>query len=260
MLVLLMWASAGCITTRSSGVATSTAAFPKGTGFIRHSVTVDGKPHVVWLFVPRNYKPTKSYPAIVFLHGLFESGATGERCLSAGLGPVIAKSPQDWPFITIFPQSTGTWRGDMRDRLVMRALDDAQARWSIDRNRVILAGLSFGGLGTWEIGARHPERFAALVPISGIRAADQVSRLTGVPVWAFSYSNDIWVDSSNSEYMCEQIRRRGGKARITEFAGIGHDGWGRAIHDSDLVKWMLAQKRSAPATPTAGTASLAQIE
>jgi predicted peptidase len=241
----------------------STSHFPPGTGFTRHQLDIDGRERTVWVFVPKDYDPGRRYPAILFLHGLFEAGSgSGVSAVSAGLGPVIASDPESWPFITIFPQSDGTWRGDAREKLAITSLDFARSAWSIDEDRVILAGLSFGGLGTWQIGARHANRFAALVPVSGLRATEEIDRLVAMPVWAFSMSGDIWVVSENSEEMCEAITDRGGQARLTEFAGVGHDCWDRAVAESDLVDWMLEQRRqpARPAdTPSRGQA-VANIE
>jgi len=241
-----------------NSIARSTANFPTGTGFIRQDFVIDGQSRPLWMFIPKDYDAAHRYPAIVFLHGLFEAGAGGEQCLSAGLGPVIAKDPEHWPFITIFPQSGGTWKGAHREMLVLAALDYAQSRWSIDANRVILAGLSYGGLGTWEIGAKHPDRFAALVPVSGHRAPELVERLLLLPVWAFSFSGDPWVRCESSEVMCAEIEEHGGNARLTEFAGVGHDCWDRAVGESNLVNWMLQQRRGAIARPPAGPSPVAR--
>src|SRR3954452_11644603 len=129
LLVLLgLLLQAGC---HGSGVsvARSTARFPAGTGFVKHDVVVDGTSHSVWVFIPREYHQSDRYPTILFLHGLFEAGKDDGGAISAGLGPVIAKSPQTWPFITIFPQSTGTWRGVDREQLAIAALDSVEATW-----------------------------------------------------------------------------------------------------------------------------------
>src|SRR5687768_17352354 len=85
-------------------VAQSTSHFRPGTGFVQRAIEIDGKPHPLWVFLPRNYDAAQRYPTIVFLHGLFEAGSDGTGALSAGLGPVIAQSPDEWPFIVIFPQ------------------------------------------------------------------------------------------------------------------------------------------------------------
>ncbi len=244
MLLVLLPASGGC---RGKAVSRSTSHFPAGTGFVRHELDIDGTPHPLWVFLPKNYDASKSYPTIVFLHGLFEAGADGSNALSAGLGPVIARDPDAWPFIVLFPQSSGTWRGPRRERLVMRSLDWAQQHYAVDRARVILAGLSYGGLGAWQIGARHPDRFAALVPVSGPRDLACADELVGMPVWAFHNRGDPIIDSDGSEQMCAQIAQLGGRARYTAFDRIGHDCWDRAVADTDLVEWMLRQQQRSSA-------------
>src|SRR5205823_2787848 len=232
--------------------------FPAGRGFLRQDVVVDGTSHQVWVFIPRNYQPSDRYPAILFLHGLFEAGRDDGGAISAGLGPVIAKSPEAWPFITIFPQSTGTWRGADRERLAMAALDSVEARWSVDRDRITLAGLSYGGLGVWEIGAKHPDRFSALVPVASPGAKKVIDRLVLLPVWAFNFRGDCVVSSSRSDEMCHEITAHGGTATQTKFDGIGHDCWDRAVAESDVVDWMLHQRISArpPAPANPGLADL----
>src|SRR4051812_99952 len=90
--------SGGC---QGAMVATSTNEFPHNTGFVQREITVDGAQHIVWVFIPKNYRPDNRYPAVLFLHGLFESGDGGDKdkVLGAGLGPVIAGDPETWPFI-----------------------------------------------------------------------------------------------------------------------------------------------------------------
>src|SRR5690348_1444018 len=228
-----------------ASTAQSTAAFPTGTGFVQRDVVVDGASHQVWVFIPKSYRPGDQCPTILFLHGLFEAGKDDCGAISAGLAPVIAKSPDAWPFITIFPQSTGTWRGEDRERLAMAALDSVEAHWSVDRDRVTLAGLSYGGLGVWEIGAKHPDRFSALVPVASPGTREAIDRLIVLPIWAFNFRGDWVVPSTNSEEMCEQITAHGGNARQTKFDGLGHDCWDRVVAESDIVDWMLHQRISA---------------
>lgn len=240
--VLVLFHIMGCVS--GASVQRTTQEFPKGRGFVTRTVIVDQAERKFAVFIPRDYSPAKKYPTIVFLHGLFESGHDARRCLSAGLGPVIAKDPEHWPFISIFPQTMGSWRGASNERLVMACLDDVEANYSVDQNRVILAGLSYGGRGTWEIGARHRDRFAALVPMSGDAAYDACTRLKDMPIWAFHYSGDPFIPVSDAEKMVERIQTAGGKAKLTEFAAIGHDCWTRACSETDVVNWMLQQRRA----------------
>lgn len=240
----------GC---KSQAVIRSTQHFPQGTGFVRYHFDFEGKQTPLWVFIPKNYDPQQKWPAIVFLHGLFEAGKDGDSCLSAGLGPVIAKSPDTWPFITIFPQSDGTWRGEKRRRLVLAAMDFTQANWSIDQDRVILAGLSYGAVGVWQIGAMHPDRFAALVPVASRRLTEPLERLILMPVWAFAFRDDPISSPQSSEQLCQLVSRQGGQVRLTLFNGFGHDCWDRAVSESELIDWMLRQRRSASANRSNAT-------
>jgi predicted peptidase len=235
------------LTTGCTGrlVQSSTSHFPPNTGFLPRSLTLDHKPHNFSLFIPKSYSPDTPYPAILFLHGLFESGRDGVNCLSAGLGPIIARDPDTFPFIVVFPQTRGTWLGEKKERLALACLDAAQREFNIDPDRVILAGLSFGGRGVYEIAARNPHRFAALVPVSGPANTELIAHLTATPVWAFHYKGDPFVPVRSSQQMVQRINARGGHARYTEFPSIGHDAWPRAVTQSDLLPWLLSQRRPA---------------
>jgi predicted peptidase len=109
---------------------------------------------------------------------------------------------------------------------------------------VILAGFSYGGLGVWEIGAKHPDRFAALVPVSGPSAPELADQLALTPAWAFAAHEDPIVKSDNSVQMCQAIQSHGGRAKVTQFDSNEHDCWLLAIDQSNLIDWMLAQQRN----------------
>ena len=250
MLPSLLALAGGCT---GANIVASTKYAPQETGFVQRHVVIDGFIRPVWVFVPTHYNPNQLYPAILFLHGLFEEGNGDTNVLSAGLGPVIARNPDKWPFITIFPQSTGTWRGDDRQRLALAALHEAQKQYAIDPDRVILAGLSYGGLGVWEIGAKNRERFAALVPVSGPGETELADKLAPMSIWAFASQDDPFVPATNSVQMCDAIKSHGGHAILTEFQGDAHDCWAQAIDKSDLVNWMLHQRRDSIFTAIDGS-------
>src|SRR5437764_3825192 len=118
--VLIGLVSFGCNADPTHGV---NAAAPANTGFIARSVTVDGREHQYAVFLPFAYTAEQSWPTIVFLHGLGEAGSDGRKCLTVGLAPEIGKNPSTFPFIAIFPQSSGDWTGQDRERLVLACLD-----------------------------------------------------------------------------------------------------------------------------------------
>ena len=222
------------------------ATAPPGTGFQVREVNIDGQPHKYGLFIPHRYDKTTPTPAIVFLHGLLQAGSDGEGCMKQGLGPCIAKRPTTFPAIAIFPQSGGDWTGDGREKLALAVLDDVATHFAVDRDRVVLTGLSNGGYGTWHIGADHPERFSALVPIAGQADPPSAPRLTGIPIWCFHNSGDVFINVGAARSMVAQIRAAGStQVQYTEFDAFGHGGWDQVYDDPKILDWMLAQRISA---------------
>lgn len=222
---------------------------PKGTGFMVKNVRVDDDTHNYGLFVPHDYTPTRRYPVIVFLHGVLQAGSNGTTNMGEGIGPTIAKHPEAYPFIVVFPQSSGDWTGDKRDHIAMACLDAVQRDYSTDPSRVILTGLSNGGYGVWHIGAMHPERFAALVPVAGQPDYEDVSKLTHIPIWCIHNSGDFLIFPGGSREMCKRIKEAGGNVKYTERQSFGHGDWDAIYSDKELVDWMLAQRGSGVGAP-----------
>src|SRR5262245_17024374 len=78
---MLLACGFGCA---GQSVAISTGHFPVARGFRMHEFHLDCKAHALCIFVPRDYTPARRYPAILFLHGIFEAGANYDKCLSGG--------------------------------------------------------------------------------------------------------------------------------------------------------------------------------
>jgi predicted peptidase len=216
---------------------------PQNSGFITRKIDVGGTERKYTVFVPFTYEPTKLYPTIVFLHGIGESGDDGHHCLFVGLAPYIAKHPESFPFIAIFPQSTGDWTGADRAQMVAAEMDDAEASYSIDKDRIILSGYSTGGYGTWRIGAQYADRFAGLVPMAAYADSDEVPTLAHLPIWIFHNAGDPFVFEAFSHEMYDKLKDAGANVKYTEYGSIGHDCWDRALDDRKLWEWMLMQRR-----------------
>lgn len=221
------------------------AGLPQDRGFLVRSIDENGSPRRYSVYIPRHYTPSKKWPALVFLHGIGEGGNDGTKMLGVGLAPAILERTDDFPFIAIFPQTTGDWKGEAKARRVLAVLDDVQRDYAIDPDRVILTGLSTGGYGTWAIGADHKDRFAALVPMCAYAATDRAQKLADMPIWCFHNAGDWAVGSGNSRKMIDRIRRAGGNPKYTQYSGFSHDCWTKAYRDGDLYAWMLRQRRGA---------------
>ncbi len=121
-------------------------------------------------------------------------------------------------------------------------LREVEQKYPVDPARVYLTGLSMGGFGSWNLASRHPDWFAALVPICGGGDPSHAAELAKIPTWAFHGADDKVVPPSLSQQMIEAIRAAGGKPQYTELPGVGHDSWTPAYKDPNgVLPWMFEQ-------------------
>jgi predicted peptidase len=225
---------------------------PAGAGFHTRQLTHEGKTRNYTVFVPHAYKPGSSYPVLLFLHGALESGSDGKKCVTVGVGPIVSNRAKDFPFFVVFPQSSSDWQSESDMKLALTTLDQVIKDYpGADANRVTLTGLSNGGDGTWAIGARYTERFAALVPMCSGPSYDDAPRLTKLPIWAIHNSVDPFRSSGKVGEMVDRINKAGGNAKFTKYPEMGHDCWNRAYSEGELLAWMQQQKRGAASKASA---------
>lgn len=221
---------------------------------ITKTVTLD---HL--LYLPQGYDVDRKrrWPLIVFLHGSGERGTEIERVKTNGL-PKRLDEGFDLPAIVISPQCpkdvswSDGWMVEGLDALI----DDALKRYRVDPARVTLTGLSMGGFGTWALGAAHPEKFAALVPVCGGGDPDLAYRLRTIPIWAFHGADDPVVPVQRTQEMADALRRYHGDIRVTIYPDTGHDSWIQAYDDPALYDWMLAQVKAPQVMVPLGKATL----
>jgi alkaline phosphatase D len=246
---------------------------PKASGFLFESIHVGDRDYKYAVYVPRNVE--RNGPGLLFLHGSGESGTDGSLQLAQGLGTAIAREPDEWPFVVVFPQkpsSQDEWED--HEAAVLAMLERAITEYSLDRARIGITGLSQGGHGTWEIARRHPELFAAIAPICGYpagpargwanfdaktdwtddraqTAAKSIAEaLAKKPMWIFHGDADASVPFRFSEFVDAALRARGGAPRFTKYPGVGHNAWDKAYREEKLALWFLAQMPArSPAQP-----------
>lgn len=206
------------------------------------------------LFLPQEYgqEPEKKWPLMVFLHGIAKRGDSLEELdvLKVDGPPMIVESEPDYPFIVLSPQcpSNSYWETefDKLDALV----DEIADRYAVDPKRIYLTGLSMGGFGAWHYALRHPERFAAVVPIAGghkpgsDEVPESICALQDVPIWVFHGAKDGVVSARQSQVLVEALEACPGNVRFTLYLEADHDdSWKLAYSDPKLTQWFLEQSR-----------------
>jgi predicted peptidase len=203
------------------------------------------------LFLPEGYKKssTNKWPLMLFLHGAGERGTNLDKVTVHG-PPKLVKTKKDFPFILVSPQCPDeqTWH----DEDLLALLDDVMAKHSVDTNRVYLTGLSMGGYGTWSLGTKYPERFAALAPICGggdkvpslLASKEKKAAMKSLGVWAFHGAKDPVVPVEESQRMTNAIMRAGCEdVKLTVYPEASHDSWTEAYNTRELYDWLLAHRR-----------------
>lgn len=228
----------------AGNAASSKPEADSSRGFLTKSIRTGEKDIKYVVYVPSTYDPKTPTPTIIFLNGYGECGTDGLKQIGTGLGPAVMKDVKAWPFIIIFPQKQDhhhLWIEE--DEMVMGILQTTQREYNIDKSRLYLTGLSQGGYGTWAIGAKHPELFAAIAPICGGGDESMAKKLVGMPIWAFHGEADKVVPASESKRLQSWLDAAGGSCQLTLYPGVEHNSWDKAYQEEKLGAWFLERQK-----------------
>jgi prepilin-type N-terminal cleavage/methylation domain-containing protein/prepilin-type processing-associated H-X9-DG protein len=114
----------------------------------------------------------------------------------------------------------------------------------IDRDRIVLTGVSTGGTAGWEMAIRYPDLFAAVAPLASVgTTSPDLHRIAHIPTWAFHTREDPDIPITGVRNTVGNLRLLSRKVWLTETAGYSHDCWATAFSDCHLLEWLLAQAK-----------------
>ncbi len=223
----------------------STSAALADNGFVHRTFTDDnGKTVRYVVFVPHSYDGKKVFPVILFLHGGGE-----KKPIPWGPGTSYIKDHEKtFDFITVFPhmddEKDQYWKPEgIGGKRAIRALDEVMKDYKTDPNRVYLTGFSVGGICTWELGAKTPERWAALVPVAGRSYPHWTKKVKDIPVWAFNGAVDAEIPPENTRKTIALLKELGAHPKYTEYPGVGHTPE-YAYREKELYAWLRKQRKN----------------
>jgi sugar phosphate isomerase/epimerase/poly(3-hydroxybutyrate) depolymerase len=135
-----------------------------------HRSRIDGSAQLYGVVVPEGYDGSRPLRLDVVLHGSISptGGAAmlrfGNWFLNHGMG---WRAP-DADYLEVYPlgRVTNGYRHAGHED-VFEAIEAVAREYAVDRDRIMLRGFSMGASGTWHIGLKEPDRFAALGPYMG---------------------------------------------------------------------------------------------
>src|SRR5207244_8887170 len=145
---------------------------------------VDGSVQPYGLIVPRGYDPSTPIRLDVVLHGSTRPvGISEARFMQPFDEGVTGGNAPETHFIELHPlgrvENCYRWSGETD---VYEAIEDVCRHYRIDRDRIVLRGMSMGASGTWHLGLKRPDQFVALGPYCGYVDTHEFSR-TSLPIF-----------------------------------------------------------------------------
>jgi len=108
-----------------------------------------------------------------------------------------------------------------------------------------------GGYGSWWLATAYPDRFAAMVSISGsgyrtptLPGEETVCKLKELPVWAIHGARDMVSDPMVNKMQVLSLAACGGEVEWTLYPDAGHgETYARAYRDPEVYAWLLAHAK-----------------
>lgn len=155
------------------------------------------------VFVPSKYDGKTALPLVVVLHG----GGADQDTYFKLRGPVLTTEAEKHGFIIVTPlgyRPTGGWgrvatpgaapnaapdparvqSAALSEKDAFNVIELVSNEYGVDRSRTYLMGNSMGGGGTWHLGAKYPERWAAIAPCAATTVGEgfPIEKLKTLPL------------------------------------------------------------------------------
>jgi predicted esterase len=210
-----------------------------------HEIDFDGGAPLRFVAIdPRPAGDTRSLPLVVGLHYGWKGDLPRRHARDftrVFLEPVFAG--QDAVIVAPYcPERT--WHHPRSAAAVLALREHAVAALGAEPNHVVLAGYSLGGMGTWYLGPRHPDLFAAgiavaAVPVlypndpdeSGLVRFTELAEqgivawrpeLADFPIWVVNSRADELIPFAAVEEAVASMQRRGGRIEFLPLDDVGH--------------------------------------
>ena len=215
------------------------------------------------IYVPADYEEGKSYPLALFLHGAGERGDDNALQFKNVVKTLFEdKSSPVHDSIFLVPQCAegaqwvdtpwgeGSYSIDAvpasaHHTALLELLTLVQSTYSVDADRLYVMGISMGGFGTWDMILRHPDMFAAAIPVCGGADPSKASLIAHMPIRTFHGDKDTAVPVAGTREMAEALEAANASDFVyEELPGYGHNVWDYMAERDGLMEWLFLQRRN----------------
>ncbi len=210
-----------------------------------HELSFDGGQDLRYALIdPRAPGDDRVLPLVIGLHYGWEGDMSprhGRDFMRAFLEPVF----RGQEVVLVAPNCPQrTWHHPRSEDAVLALRRQVIAEFETAADHVVLAGYSLGGMGTWYLGSRYPDRFAAGIAVAAVpvlaaedpddpglvRFRDLVGRgavgwreeLARFPLWVVNSRADELIPFADVEKAVKSMQRRGGRIVFMPLDEVGH--------------------------------------
>ena len=126
--------------------------------------TSDGVEHFYAVTIPAGYDPARRYQVRFQLHGGV-GGRTDNK--PRGNGQIGTLAGVEQIYVIPYAWNDEPWWSDDQVLNLHAIVDALKRRYNIDENRVVVAGVSDGGTGTYYVAMRDTTPYASFLPLNG---------------------------------------------------------------------------------------------
>lgn len=202
------------------------SSIPVEEGVRPNPLRYDGPymPYAVWISPGVNR--AEPSPLLLFLHGANQYQNVNLIHFN-NQQSLVLPSPYSVPGVVIFPNGrTTAWSTPLADADALEAMDDALARPSLnlDPERVVVSGVSSGGMGSYHLAAWYPDRFTGAYSLVG-GGTQVLENMTNLPFRASNGLLDPLVSAVTWRQSADALNAAGTvDYRIVQVLNRSHDG------------------------------------
>jgi poly(3-hydroxybutyrate) depolymerase len=247
----------------AAGATAGKNPFTSRTGDFERHYLLQGAGEIMAyrVFVPAAYNASKPAPLVIALHGL---GGT-EDSMFDQYGRTIPALAEKHSFLVAAPMGFRTdgmygavlsasadsvvrKRAELSEQDVMEVVKRMREQYSVDESRIYLMGHSMGAIGTWALGAKYPDLWAALGPVSGTGSVTIVATMRHIPWFVVHGDADPTVNVSGSRNMVAEMKKLGGEVVYVEVPGGNHSNIAAPNYPA-MFEFFAAHRRTTTTQP-----------
>jgi predicted peptidase len=191
------------------------------------------------LSIPDEHEDGTAIPMVLVLHYAWAGSLPsyyGQELLENVVHPAL----RDLGAVMVAPDCLHRdWSNPEREAEVNHLLDFIDDTCGVDRGKVIVAGYSLGGMGTWYMAARNQDRFAAAIPMAAIVPREATEADWLIPLYVIHSAADELVPIEPAERAVRQLRERGAQVEFVVLEGVTHFETGRYFRPlREAIPWI----------------------